>query len=280
MVWDKQLRYQWYLVRGMLGSWGCFGKLHPPLLVIGSPNSGTKILAQAIAVHPAITDHSEARLLWDKDFHQKANDTHKAASDVRRADIRRLRGNFAYYQWMSGKRLVMNRHPENSIRIHFMKTIFPEAKLIHIVRDGRAAVCSNYLSAQQKAERRRSPFGGYIRPPGWQDWLDRPVLEQLAHMWNTAALYASTAGQTYGDDYFEIRYEDLPRGASAIIPQVWKMLGLTVSDDLVTHLPTFEDRNYKWKQALSPDEVHTIERLAWEGLEYFGYVARTHGGRP
>jgi hypothetical protein len=280
MAWEKQLRYQWYLVRGLLGSWGCFGTLHPPVLVVGSPNSGTRILAQAIAVHPAITDHSEARLLWDKDFHRKANDTHKAARDVRGADRRRLRGNFAYYQWMSGKRLVMNRHPENSVRIHFMKAIFPEAKLVHIVRDGRAAVCSNYRSARQKAERQRAPFGGYIRPPGWRDWLDRPVLEQLAYMWSTSTLYASREGQTYGGDYVEIRYEDLPRAASTIIPQVWKMLGLTVTDALVAQLPTFEDRNDKWQQELVPQEVRTIEWLAREGLEYFGYVGPTQGERP
>lgn len=274
MLLGKTLRYQLYLLRGGLGSCGVFGTLQPPLLVVGSPNSGTRILAQAIATHPEIVDHSEARVLWDKDFHHRNNDTYRSAQDVRRSDVRRLRGNFCYYQWVSGKSRVMNRHPENSLRIHFMKTIFPEAKLVHIVRDGRAAVCSNYRSAQRNANRRRYPFGGYIRPPGWRDWLDRPVLEQLAYMWNTAALYASREGRTYGDDYLEIRYEALPASAPVIITSVWGMLGLTASDALLDQIPTFENRNDKWKQTLSKEEVGTIERLAREGLEHFGYVSR------
>jgi hypothetical protein len=273
MLLGKKLRYQLYLVRGFLGSCGVFGPLHAPLFLVGSPNSGTRVLARAIAVHPDIADHSEARLLWDREFHKKNNDTHKTARDVRRSDIMRLRGNFCYYQWVSGKPLVMNRHPENSLRIHFMKTLFPEAKLVHIVRDGRAAVCSNYLSAQRKAIRRKYPFGGYLRPPGWRDWLHRPVLEQLAYMWNFAALYASREGKTYGADYLEIRYEDLPHAASTLIPRVWEMLGLSYAETLLPRLPTFEDRNDKWKQALSPEEVATIERLAREGLEHFGYLS-------
>jgi Sulfotransferase family len=274
MMLGPKVRFQLYRMGGVLGSLGLFGKLHPPLLVVGSPNSGTRVLAKAIAVHPDIVDQSEARVLWDRDFHGRNNDTQKEAGDVRPADVSRLRGIFSYYQWASGKRLVMNRHPENSLRLHFMKAIFPEARLVHIVRDGRAAVCSNYLSAQHKKNRPKYPFGGYIRPPGWRDWLSRPVLEQLAFMWNTAVLYASREGRKYGEDYLEIRYEDLPKDAPSIISAVWKWIGLAPSEDLLSRMPVFENRNYKWKESLSNEEVATIERLAKEGLQEFGYLPR------
>jgi hypothetical protein len=275
MLLNGKVRFELYRLGGWVGSIGLFGKLHPPLLVVGSPNSGTRVLAQAIAAHPDIVDYSEARVLWDRDFHDRNNDTLKDAGDVRPSDVRRLRGIFCYYQWASGKRMVMNRHPENSLRIHFMKTIFPEAKLVHIVRDGHAAICSNYLSARNKPNRPKYPFGGYIRPPGWRDWLSRPVLEQLAHMWSTAVLYADREGRKYGDDYIEIRYEDLPDHAPERIAGIWKRLGLSVTDDLFGRMPKFENRNNKWRQSLSNDEVATIERLAREGLEHFGYLPNT-----
>ena len=271
MTKGKLTRHSLYVLRGWLGTLGLFGKLAPPLLVGGSPNSGTRALADAISAHPEITDRSEARLLWDKDFHAKRNDTFRAAKDVRPHDRTRLRGNFCYYQWADKTSIVMNRHPENSVRIHFMKEIFPEAKLVHIVRDGHATICSNYTSAIKKEERRIHPFGGYIRPQGWREWLDRPVLEQLSFMWNTASLYASQEGASYGDDFLEVRYEDLPDNARSIIPKIWAMLGLQSSDEYLDRMPAFENRNDKWRKTLSKEEVTTFETIARPALEYFGY---------
>jgi len=265
-------RYRVYQARGALGALGVFGKLNPPILLVGSPNSGTQVLGRAIAMHPAIGNRSEARLLWDKDFHKRDNDTLKTADDVRPEDRRRLRGNFCYYQWHSGRPIVLNRHPENSLRIHFMKRIFPEAKLIHIVRDGRAAVCSNYRSAKRKTERRENPFGAYLRPAGWRGYLDRPVLEQLAYMWNEAALYASREGKKYGDDFMEVFYEDLPERSAEILARIWRWAGLPVSDEMLNRLPKFENRNHKWREELSDAEIKTVETIARDGLDYFGYL--------
>lgn len=269
---SKLTRHPLYVLRGWLGSLGLFGKLSPPLLVFGSPNSGTRALAAALEVHPSLTDRSEARLLWDEHFHTKRNDTHKTAADARPRDRTRIRGNFRYYQWADRCPVVMNRHPENSVRVHFMKEIFPEAKLVHIVRDGHAAVCSNYTSAQRKESRKIHPFGGYIRPPGWREWLDRPLLEQLSFMWSTSTLYASREGASYGDDFLEVKYEDLPGGAATIIPRIWGMLGLESSDEVLERMPAFESRNYKWPETLTAAEVETFERIARPALEHFGYA--------
>ena len=271
-----KIRYQIYNVRGILGYSGLFGRLNPPILLVGSPNSGTQILGKAISLHPAIENRSEARLLWDKDFHTKMNDTLKTAVDARRADLIRLRGNFCYYQWLSGKPVVLNRHPENSLRIHFMKKIFPSAKIIHIVRDGRASVCSNYRSAKRKKDRRSNPFGSYLRPPGWRDYLDRPVLEQLAYMWNEAVLYAAIEGRKYGADYMEVAYEELPGNAAGIVRAIWDWIGLKFTDDLLRGLPKFENRNYKWKTELTEDEIAAVESIAGDGLRYFGYLDSAH----
>jgi hypothetical protein len=259
-------------LRGWLGSVGLFGPLRPPLLVVGSPNSGTQVLAEAIRAHPAIADRSELRMLWDEDFHTRRNDTRRTAADVRPADRRRLRGNFAWYQRVTGAQVLMNRHPENSLRIPFMRGIFPDAKLVHIVRDGRAAVCSNYTSAQRKEERRIHPFGGYARPPGWREWLDRPLLEQLSYMWSSAVLHATREGAALGDDFLEVRYEDLPTRSRELIARIWELVGLEVHEEYLERLPVFEDRNYKWRKTLTPAEVATIEDVAGEALRHFGYL--------
>jgi hypothetical protein len=258
-------------LRGALGSWGLFGKLHPPILCVGSPNSGTTILGDAFGAHPDVENRSEARVLWDPRFHQEFGDTFRDAADARPRDVRRLRGNFAWFQRVTGAKVVLNKHPENSLRIHFLMRIFPEALLIHVVRDGRAAVCSNFTSATRKPERAK-PFGGYIKPRGWRDMLDRPLLEQLAYMWNDSAVYASTEGVRYGEQFLEVRYEDLPAEMPRLAERVWRWAGLDVTPADLARLPEIENRNHKWKQTFTPEQVATVEEIAREGLERFGYL--------
>lgn len=271
-------RHYWHLVRGSLGYYGAFGKLNPPVFIVGAPNSGTRALGQAVSLSPDIEDRSEARVLWDKDFHLRNNDTLKTGADVRRADVLRLQGNFCYYQWKSGKRVVLNRHPENSLRIHFIKIIFPSAKIIHIIRDGRAVVCSNYRSVMERKERLAHPFGSFLRPPGWRERLDWPLLRQLAYLWNTTVLYASAEGKKYGDDYREVFYEALPERAASILPEIWQWIGVSHSDRVLASMPKFENRNYKWKAEFTAEEIASVEEIAREGLIRFGYLGTASKG--
>jgi hypothetical protein len=266
------LRHRMHRVRGLAGSWGLFGRLNPPILMVGSQNSGTTVLGDALAVHPEIANRSEERVLWEKDFHSKDLDLVKTAEDATPAVVRRIRGNFAYFQWTTGKPYVLNKHPENCFRIHFMKRIFPEARILHIVRDGHAAINSNNKRAVPGPGEPRAPFGGYSRPPGWRAWLDRPPLEQFAFMWNESALYAAREGRKYGDDYLEIRYEDLTARGPEEIARIWTWLGLDATPEVLARLPVFRDQNHKWKEKLDPGQVETIRRVAREGLEYFGYL--------
>ena len=267
-----RLRYLSHIIRGLLGSWGLFGRLNPPILVVGSQNSGTTVLADVLALHPQIANRSEERVLWEKNFHAKDFDLLKTADDATPADIRRIRGNFCYFQWLTGKPFIVNKHPENCFRIHYMKKIFPEARLIHIVRDGHAAINSNNKRAVPRSPAEDVPFGGYSRPPGWQKWLDRTKLEQFSYMWSESALYAARAGRKYSKDYLEVRYEDLTANPSEVVTDIWKWLGLEVTPELVDQLPTFSSQNYKWKEKLSREQIDTIRRVARDGLAYFGYL--------
>jgi hypothetical protein len=259
-------------LRGALGSWGLFGRLHPPILCVGAPNSGTTILGDAFGAHPDVENRSEARVLWDPRFHAEFGDTFRDADDATPRDVRRLRGNFAWYQRSTGAKVVLNKHPENTLRIHYLMRIFPEALLIHVVRDGRAAVCSNFTSASRKAARQK-PFGGYLKPRGWRDQLDRPLLEQLAYMWNDAVVYASTEGPRYGERFLAVRYEDLPDGMPALAERVWRWAGLDVTAEHLAALPEIQCRNHKWRNAFTPEQVATVESVAREGLERFDYLA-------
>ena len=165
----------------------------------------------------------------------------------------------------------MNRHPQNSVRVHFVKRIFPEARLVHIVRDGRAVVCSCYRSVQNKPGR-QIPFAGYIRPRGWRSRVDQEPVDQLSFMWNQTVMYASTAIREHADDFLELRYEDLTEHYEELIGKIWELAGLETSSELLQRLPAFANQNSKWQTELTPAHISKIENLAQEGLTRFEYL--------
>lgn len=64
--------------------------------------------------------------------------------------------------YLTEKRLVV-KNPGNSLRIPFIKKIFPDVKFVHIIRDGRD-VASSMMNGPTKYA------WAYIRPPGWKEW--------------------------------------------------------------------------------------------------------------
>jgi len=118
--------------------------------IIGSPRSGTTILSEVLDRHPEIAQWYEPYFVWA--FHLDLKDT-----DVREAweasprVTRFVRREFRYFKERSGKRIVIEKAPDHSFRIPFIQAVFPEARWIHILRDGRDVTLSIY----KEWERRR-----------------------------------------------------------------------------------------------------------------------------
>jgi hypothetical protein len=118
---------------------------------------------------------------------------------------------------------LLEKTPENCLRLPFLAALFPDARVIYLTRDGRPNVYS-------LLEGWRHPhlFPGYQTPtaitspgqsrgrwaftliPGWRDLVDRPLEEIAAHQWaacNAAVLdYAARPGSL---PVMTLRYEDL-----------------------------------------------------------------------
>lgn len=118
--------------------------------IVGSPRSGTTILSEVLDRHPEIAQWYEPYFVWA--FHLDLKDT-----DVREAweanpEVKRfVRREFRYFKDRSGKRIVIEKAPDHSFRIPFIQAVFPEARWIHLLRDGRDVT----LSIHKEWERRR-----------------------------------------------------------------------------------------------------------------------------
>jgi len=139
---------------------------------------------------------------------------------------------------------LLDKSPEHCLRLPFLTAIFPDAKVIFVVRDGRPNVHS-------LLEGWRQPhlFPGYDTPvpvtsegqtrgrwaftliPGWRDLVGRPLAEICAHQWvacNEAVL--GYGASLHARPILTVRYEDLVTDPDVTIGRISEFLGLDLAD--------------------------------------------------
>jgi len=134
-----------------------------PIFIIGSPRSGTSILAWALAQHSALTTAEESNMfleLFRDDIISAAYDRASGRPDsrdwLRKNTVSQdefvasigLGLNALVSSRSKGKRWI-DQTPANTMIVRQLAQAFPEARFIHIFRDGRAVVNSmiNFAAA-------------------------------------------------------------------------------------------------------------------------------------
>lgn len=113
------------------------------VLLVGAARSGTTLLAeQILAHHPQVAYWSEPDHVWNYGNLYRQNDS-RGASEATEDVKRHIRSSFES-QWrkQGRKPVLLEKTPANCLRIPFIREVFPGAKLIHLVRDGRDVALS------------------------------------------------------------------------------------------------------------------------------------------
>jgi hypothetical protein len=145
-----------------------------PVFIIGSPRSGTTALAWSLARHPAFWTHGETQLLIDLfgDGRLERNYRRRAAPDgswlddvgIEREEFLAFvgAGLNALITERSGGRRWVDKTPGYTLMLDTVADLFPGAKFIHMLRDGRSAVHSmvNFSRHESRARYRvmREPW--------------------------------------------------------------------------------------------------------------------------
>jgi Sulfotransferase family len=142
----------------------------PPVFVIGSPRSGTTLLRLMLDSHPAISCGEETHFLRDLETIVGRNWALVATYGLSREwwleRIRALYGEFqAEVLARSGKTRWAEKDPTYTLHLDFIEELFPDARFIHLMRDGHDVVASfrdrwGYKSAARAA---RSEWARYVR---------------------------------------------------------------------------------------------------------------------
>ena len=122
-------------------------KVHEPIIIIGAPRSGTNMLKDVLSSFPGLTTFpcEEINPIWRHGNVNHPNDelTPEMATDYVKSYIR---GRFTRLKKKTGAKRIVEKSCANSLRVDFVHEVFPDAKFVHIVRDG-VDVCA---SAQKK----------------------------------------------------------------------------------------------------------------------------------
>jgi hypothetical protein len=180
-----------------------------------------------------------------------------------------------------GKRIVGDKSPSSTIHgqsVRDLHDIFPDARLVYIVRDGRDVLISerfrNFveesrflgkMDRQILADLRRQPalFG-----EGKRSIFTEDVVRRVAGGWSTNLEEVDAEGRRlFGRNYFALRYEDLLRNPENELRRLWTFLG-------VRSIPASIKRRIRAEMNSNPDEEWQSRR----GREISTFLSKGRAG--
>lgn len=230
--------------------------------LVGAERSGTTMLRLMLNSHPEIAWQNEFEFAVDKvsdngDFPKMADfyewlSLHRIfnSSDLkidRDLDYPCLIEDFLNQRSVNDSAVITGA----TVHRHFdrLSIIFPEAKYIHFIRDGRDVALSNIGMG----------WAGNVFT-GVQRWVDA---EQL---WDRVCSNLTK------DQYIEIRYEELVSSPFEVLNKLCEFLGVAYHDGMLLY---HKETNYSlpdashvqsWKRKLSDSDVSLIEGRAHKML--------------
>jgi hypothetical protein len=205
--------------------------------VVGCQKSGTTWAQNLLDGHPEVRCHGEAYfapilLPLLGQFAKAYNQRHKAGADgsLTPDDVRFLfttTVGVSLARWCRGHadvRAVGEKTPEHALCIPQLSQAFPNARFIHVIRDGRDVCVSGYhhnLRTKGNAFLEKFPtFARYVDYTARQHWV--PYIT-----------HARAAATDLGDRYLEVRYEALHHDPHAQVARMARHLGVDDTDAAV-----------------------------------------------
>jgi len=133
------------ILRGIYCSTPCPG-IADPIFIIGCGRSGTTILGTVLSRHRSITYLNEPRNLWFSAYPEtdiwtanaesRGGKLYLSSADADSRKSRRIRRMFRFETLVTRRRVLIEKLPINSFRLEFIHALFPDARFIHIYRNG------------------------------------------------------------------------------------------------------------------------------------------------
>jgi len=156
-------------------------------------------------------------------------------------------------------RRLLEKTPENCLRLPFLLEIFPDARIIHLTRDGRSNISSAFTLI-----------------PGWRELVASPLEEVCARQWMACneAVLAFCRNEGSGVPCLRVTYESLIDRFDEVLDEIAAFAGVELnphpgglSESNIVSPPARE----KWRH-LHGEEIRRIEPLIAPTMEWLGYL--------
>lgn len=173
------------------------------------------------------------------------------------------------HQKFTKKRFFINDQSANLQRIRQMAKIFPNARFIHVIRDGRA-VANEIIKTSWWNSNKIWWYGNC--PEIWErSGRDPVVLGGLD--WKNSIEVILNNKALFEKRYLEIRYEDLTKNTKKYLYQALKFCGLSWYCNYSKLIPEkIKNYNDRYKQELSQDQINKLNYEIGDLLTDLGYT--------
>jgi len=278
----------------------------PYVFIVGCPRSGTTLLRRIVSAHPQIVITPEAHWipLWFAERRGLTPDglvtpelipallahdkfamfglgpdelTSLAGRGQQISFASFVTGIFDLYGKARGKELVGNKTPDSARRMDTLHALWPRARFLHLIRDGRDVALSlmNWPKVRNKT------------PGKLPTWKEDPV-STSALWWELNVRRSREAGKLLGSQlYREFRYESLLAHPDQVCAELCEFLGLPYDEAMLHYHEASEkdrpgveaghDREpitpglRNWKTQMSAEDVEHFEAAAGALLDELNY---------
>jgi len=206
------------------------------------------------------------------------------AADVRPNEAERIAR--AFQQMLTARRRRLLVKLSGWPRIGFVAKIFPDARFVHVVRDGRA-VANSLLNVDfwkgwgGPGQLGLEPLSGEER----EEWLssNQSFAVLAAIQWKRwMDAFEAAKRHISPEQYFEIKYEDFTADPVATFDEVLEFCGLKSSPRFDRRIRRFNvrSRNDKWRSHLTAEQQRHLNDSLQRHLERYAYESRIQYNAP
>ena len=277
---------------------------YQPIILIGAGRSGTKIIRDVLGSHTDIDIIPfDVNYIWRIGLKQAQDDSIEP-NQLTLSNRKRIIGQFN--KLSKGSKFLLEKTVSNSLRVPYVLKVFPNARFIHLIRDGRDVTESvlrqwgevremsyilkklktfpiwyafsylleygiNWLSFRLGKKGKDHYIWG-VKYPGYKKDLDNlSKLEVCAKQWKVCVETSERQLEALPhESVLKVKYEDLVTHPDKFLPIIGEFIGL---DNTLFDAKRLNPGNiHKYKSAFNPSQLKKVNNIIGQTLTQLNYT--------